>query len=326
MPPADPNLPRPPRHLARASKQVWREVVARWELDPGGLMLLRGALECWDTYGRARAELAAAAAVTVTSDTGVTRAHPAHKVAMDALSECRQCWRQLGLEPPEHPDARMGRLRVGQERSNPMTRRSRLRAVPANLRVTPAQLACLRDEWSPPSEPPPRGRRDISAFEYYRWGKGGTLSLHDAWEQVGDSILETWIREKPGTRPAAWWSLDAPEPARRRLGGTGDRLSECLAHGAGLAYGIPSEGWLTRARIALYHGRLAIVLRNRVAGRDAIPVDPDDPPTFEAESVYLARHGLLTPAERKLYDAGGLDTEPELVVLEDDDDEPGRAA
>ena len=94
----------PPRHLSKLTKDVWRQVLESWDLDPTGLLLLRGGLEQWDTYQRARKELAKADALTVTSDTGVVRQHPAAKIALDALGESRQCFRQLALELPD-PEA-----------------------------------------------------------------------------------------------------------------------------------------------------------------------------------------------------------------------------
>ena len=94
----------PPRHLTKLTKGVWRDVLKTWDLDPTGLLLLRAGLEQYDTYQRARAELAKADALTVTSDTGVVRQHPAAKISLDALGESRQCFGQLALELPD-PDA-----------------------------------------------------------------------------------------------------------------------------------------------------------------------------------------------------------------------------
>ena len=42
-----------------------------------------------------------------------------------------------------------------------------------------------------------------------------------AWAQIGDEIVEDWIRDKPGTRPMMWWRLSAPEPGRTTDGGGG---------------------------------------------------------------------------------------------------------
>ena len=94
----------PPRHLTKLTKTAWREVLETWSLDPTGLLLLRAGCEQFDVYQRARGELAKADALTVTSDTGVVRQHPSAKVALDALGESRQCFRQLALELPD-PEA-----------------------------------------------------------------------------------------------------------------------------------------------------------------------------------------------------------------------------
>ena len=45
-----------------------------------------------------------------------------------------------------------------------------------------------------------------------------------AWGQIGDEIVDDWIREKPGTRPAIWWRLSAPEPGRTTDGGARETL------------------------------------------------------------------------------------------------------
>jgi len=100
---ADPT--RPPKHLSALAKRVWSEVLKQWDLEPTSLLLLRAGLEQYDLYERARQELAKAKSVTVTSDTGVVRQHPAAKVAGDALSEARQCFRSLGLELPDPAEA-----------------------------------------------------------------------------------------------------------------------------------------------------------------------------------------------------------------------------
>ena len=97
-----PRLPPAPQGLSQEAKRVWREVARQYEMDPTGWLLLRAGLEMWDSYVTARSELARAGAVTTTHpESGHVHAHPAAKVATDALRECRQVFRQLGLEPPE---------------------------------------------------------------------------------------------------------------------------------------------------------------------------------------------------------------------------------
>jgi P27 family predicted phage terminase small subunit len=80
---------------------MWRSIVDEWELGPDALPLLRAALEQWDVYQAAREALVTGGPVTVNPESGLVRQHPAAKVMEGALREFRQCFRQLGLEPPE---------------------------------------------------------------------------------------------------------------------------------------------------------------------------------------------------------------------------------
>ena len=84
----------------------------------------------------------------------------------------------------------------------------------------------------------------------------------EAWELCREALM---TEATPGTRPAGWWDYEAPEP-RRRLGGTGTP--------------IPGRG-LHRGKPGAYFDDYS----------------NEDPPRFESEEAYLARHGLLTPEE-----------------------------
>ena len=42
----------------------------------------------------------------------------------------------------------------------------------------------------------------------------GNAEIAGAWAQIGDEVVADWVRDKPGTRPAIWWRLSAPEPGR----------------------------------------------------------------------------------------------------------------
>lgn len=116
--------------------------------------------------------------------------------------------------------------------------------------------------------------------------------LRGIWLELCAELLADWIAERAGSRPAAWWWFDAAEP-RARVGGTGTpaHLPECLC-------GIPTS-WFE--------------------------IDQDDPPRFESQATYLDRHGLLTPAERRVLTAR--DFAPEILTLaaDDDDDRAGGA-
>ena len=100
------------------------------------------------------------------------------------------------------------------------------------------------------------------------------------WREHEQEVLRWHIRHWPGTRPARWWQFSAPEP-RRRLGGIGTPLHECTAYGLSLHYGIP-DGW---RRVGDYF-------------TSGTPIDPADPPAFESEAAFLARHNkLFLPGE-----------------------------
>ncbi len=92
--------PKAPRHLSRAGKALWGEIVGNWVLGADGLALLCHALECRDQYEVCRAEVASAGP-TLTAESGQVRAHPAAKLALDCLGEFRQTLLQLGLQPEE---------------------------------------------------------------------------------------------------------------------------------------------------------------------------------------------------------------------------------
>ena len=113
--------------------------------------------------------------------------------------------------------------------------------------------------------------------------------LRSVWESVETELLDRWIADKPGTRPAIWWRVVAPrqpvgtfpgryydgtlpEP-RKLLTGKGCPAWEKLAYGPSYDHGLPTLWY---------------------------DVHPDDSPTFEAEATYLERYGFLTAAEKKV--------------------------
>lgn len=175
------------------------------------------------------------------------------------------------------------------------------------LEVSPLQWAHLTGEWLP-GQPAPEG---TDALEQYRWGKGTLPSLEEAWESSRGMILPTWIRERPGTRPWAWWAFDAPrwdDPwpgtywhgtfaiPRERVGGTGTPKWEALRYVPAFERGLPAS-WITRGDLEHY-ARHGDGLRNRLhPDRPVEAFDPDDPPLFESEASYLRRLGLLAAGE-----------------------------
>jgi P27 family predicted phage terminase small subunit len=92
-------LPEAPAHLSAEARAMWTDITEEWVLGADGLPLLRAACEQWDAYQAARAVLAAEGPTVTTGEGGMVRAHPAAKVAHDALTQFRLALRQLGLEP-----------------------------------------------------------------------------------------------------------------------------------------------------------------------------------------------------------------------------------
>lgn len=142
--------------------------------------------------------------------------------------------------------------------------------------------------------------------------------LRAAWELVRARVLELWVAESPCSRPPAWWQYDAPEP-RPRLGGIGTPLSEALAEVPSLHRGIPDR-WLSPSDVALYSGR-AVDGRGKAVARELRSrfthkaIDPNDPPCFEGEAVYLERRGLLAKGELEVLASQEALRDPEYVVL-----------
>jgi hypothetical protein len=88
---------------------------------------------------------------------------------------------------------------------------------------------------------------------------------------------------------------------RRRLSGTGTPKYEVLADVPTFWCGVPAA-WLKAHDLRTW------------PAIQAEAYDPDDPPVYEAQAVYLERHGLLLPGEKRLLRKA--DHEPEPVVFE----------
>ena len=95
-----PPEPKPPPGLSKRARGIWQSITSDWVLGPEALPILRAGLEQMDLYDLALKQLKKDG-LTVETGTGMLRAHPAAKIGQDALSSFRQCFRQLGLEPPE---------------------------------------------------------------------------------------------------------------------------------------------------------------------------------------------------------------------------------
>jgi hypothetical protein len=133
---------------------------------------------------------------------------------------------------------------------------------------------------------PTRAKRSTMMWRWLLGGHGFAWEylerrpLRDVWAEHRETILKHHIRRRPGTRPLRWWEFDSPGP-RRRLGGIGTPLHGGAGFIAPSEYGIPSD-WCVRGGYFT----------------EGVPIDPVDPPAFESQAAYLARHKLFLPGER----------------------------
>jgi hypothetical protein len=168
------------------------------------------------------------------------------------------------------------------------------------------------------------GEREPRNVEIFMLAKSADR-LAAVWKDCRREILAGWIREHPASRCWAWWRFDSPEP-RKRLGGIGSPMSEDLAVGENLEFGLPTS-FLTPFLAAYYRGEARDIHGNSIGlefrGSDfaGVAIDATDPPTYESEAEYLRRHNLLTPAEIRHLEIHPELLEPEVVTFDEDEDE-----
>jgi len=125
------------------------------------------------------------------------------------------------------------------------------------------------------------------------------------WRRHHAEILETWIRENPGTRPWGWWHWTAKEPRR-------------VIRGAELVVSHQADVWWRD------NFGIPAMLQARPRGRKFLPL-------VEAQAAYLKRLDLLTPDERAALDPEDFapeETNPFLIdagggavrMVDEDDD------
>ena len=96
-------LPAAPKHLTAESKKLWRKLNEDYEFEVGQLLILEGAMECFDRMREAQKEIEAHGILV---DSGrLLRANPAAKAENDSKKLLLAHIRQLGidLEPIGEP-------------------------------------------------------------------------------------------------------------------------------------------------------------------------------------------------------------------------------
>lgn len=152
------------------------------------------------------------------------------------------------------------------------------------LEISDAVWALLNDQAIPDDSE--------SAFEILALDSRNGEVLRELWGRVRGEVLAGWIKERPGTRPGAWWECEAPrQPMGNFQGAYYDgRLPEQRKFISGA--GCPV--WMVMAYAPAYDLGLPAMW----AGFEA-----ENPPTFESQASYLRRNNLLTPHELRVLSA-----------------------
>jgi len=98
--------PRPPAHLAKATRAWWSSVVATYEMQEHHLRLLTLAAEAWDRCQQAREALATAGSLTFTDRHGAIRPRPEISVEQQARIAFARLLRELSLDVEAPPESR----------------------------------------------------------------------------------------------------------------------------------------------------------------------------------------------------------------------------
>lgn len=186
---------------------------------------------------------------------------------------------------------------------------------------------------------------ELWSFRHGMPGLDGGHKPRELWEKHRDDFLPAFIAKNPGRRPLAWWQWDCPrlpdqgsrfwyegtlpEP-RRRVGGTGTPSYEVLAYVPHFTRGIPTS-WVTKFEEDYYTGRVKDTQKGKnfsIVGRNddegdfkGKAIDPDDPPLYESEAVFLDRHDLLSPQEKKYLASHPELMEPEPLTFDEEEEE-----
>ncbi len=275
-------VPPAPSHLSDEAKAWWKRIHEANKIeDQGGLLLLQSALEAFARMRQAQDAIAADGLV-IKDRWGQPRPHPAAVIERDSRAAMLSALRALALdiEPPKGIEMPRQYLRS-------KTRSSR------ELELPDAIEAYLLDD-PIPSETDPFLKL---ALEFPTSGEKiwNGQTLEEVWNDFLADALETWIADWPGSRPKCWWRYSAPEP-RRRLGGVGEACHERLAYTPWFEYGVPVS-WIDRELAASLNP--AGYPGGKAMDPPLVPIDADDPPSFESQATYLDRLGLFQPGERR---------------------------
>jgi hypothetical protein len=106
------------------------------------------------------------------------------------------------------------------------------------------------------------------------------------WAMHRVAVTQRDAKRTPGYRSRRWWEFEGTKfGPRLRLGGRGQTANEGTVCGPHLEHGIPTDwAW----------------------------IDESDPPAYESEAQFLARHHLFLKGERRCVKRR--DFEPEVII------------
>jgi hypothetical protein len=146
---------------------------------------------------------------------------------------------------------------------------------------------------------------EYDSLRFYRQLRPGSAELVTVWRDAGAEITTAWLRANPGSRPWAWWAVDAREPRWCVAG------AELLAPKSA-----PSDfEWVWRQDWGV-----PAFIQARPRGYVGLPA-------VESQAAYLDRLGLLGIEERAELVADAFESEfvnPFVIDVEEIDRLLGR--
>ena len=88
---------RPPKHLSKESKKLWRSICSQWDFDASGFMLLQTAFEAYDRLLEAK-NIIDRDGIVIETPTKFKKIHPALRIEKESRAGFLQAWRMLNLD------------------------------------------------------------------------------------------------------------------------------------------------------------------------------------------------------------------------------------
>jgi P27 family predicted phage terminase small subunit len=92
---------KPPKHLSKEAKDIWKRINDEWELDASGVVILTTALEGFGEMRKAQA-LVEKFGLIIKTKTGQLKKNPAVEMIKISRGQFLHAWKMIGfnIEPP----------------------------------------------------------------------------------------------------------------------------------------------------------------------------------------------------------------------------------